>query len=214
MGLRERLTFLSQLRADFVHTGAIQPSSRFLAAAMTQPLRDASDGGARILEIGPGTGPVTRAIAGSMGEHDELECYEINSDFAQFLREIIQEDPLFSAVRDRIRVHNAPAQTLEPGGGFDFVVCSAPLNNFDAGTIEEIFRTSFAAMRPGGTFTFFGYVVLPALRGLLARGDTLAKLAEAQAVKNDWIRRHAKGSRVVLLNLPPARVHHLAGLSP
>ena len=212
MGLRERLTFLSQLRADFVHTGAIQPSSRFLAAAMTQPLRDSSSGSARILEIGPGTGPVTRAIARGMSEQDELECYEINSDFAQYLNRTVQEDPLFSSARDRIRIHNAPAQELEAGEGFDFVVCSAPLNNFDAGTIEDIFRTSFAAMRPGGTFTFFGYVVFPALRGFFARSDTLAKLAEAQAVKNDWIKRHAKDSRVVLLNLPPARVHHLEGL--
>ncbi len=213
MGLRERLTFLSQLRADFVHTGAIQPSSRFLAAAMAQPLRDTSPGEARILEIGPGTGPVTRAIARSMGEHDELECYEINSDFAQYLRKIVQEDSIFSAARNRIRVHNAPAQDLDPGDGFDFVVCSAPLNNFGAGTSEDRFRASFAALRPGGTFTFFGYMVFPALRGLLARGDTLAKLSEAKAVKNDWIQRHAKGSRVVLLNLPPARVHHLEGLS-
>ena len=214
MSLRERLTFLSQLRADFVHTGAIQPSSRFLAAAMTQPLRNTSSANARILEIGPGTGPVTRAIASGMGEQDELECYEINSDFARYLSKTVREDPIFSAARDRIRVHNAPAQELDAGDGFDFVVCSAPLNNFDAGTIEDIFRSSFAAMRPGGTFTFFGYMVLPAVRGFFARRDTLAKLAEAQAVKNDWIRRHAKGSRVVLLNLPPARVHHLAGLSP
>jgi phosphatidylethanolamine/phosphatidyl-N-methylethanolamine N-methyltransferase len=213
MGLKERLTFLSQLRADFVHTGAIQPSSRFLAAAMTQPLRDASSGNARILEIGPGTGPVTRAIARGMGEQDELECYEINPDFAQYLDRTVREDPLFSGVRDRIRIHNAPAQELEAGEGFDFVVCSAPLNNFNAGTIEDIFRSSFAAMRPGGTFTFFGYMVFPALRGFFARGDTHAKLAEAQAVKNDWISRQAKGSKVVLLNLPPARVHHLEGLS-
>jgi len=214
MGLRERLTFLAQLRADFVHTGAIQPSSRFLAAAMTAPLRDGSNGEARILEIGPGTGPVTRAIARSMRERDQLECYEISSDFAQYLTKIVQEDPQFSATRDRIKIHNAPAQNLDAGEGFNFVVCSAPLNNFDTGTIEDIFRTSFAALRPGGTFTFFGYMVFPALRSFFARGDTLANLSEAQAVKNEWIRRHARGSRVVLLNLPPARVHHLQDLSP
>ncbi len=213
MGLKERLTFLSQLRADFVHTGAIQPSSRFLATAMTRPLRERSPGDARILEIGPGTGPVTRAIVRSMGDGDELECYEINSDFAQYLSRTVREDPAFTEARNRIRIHNAPAQEVEAGEGFDFVVCSAPLNNFDAGTIEDILRSSFAAMRPGGTFTFFGYVVFPALRALFARHATLAKLAEAQAVKNDWIMRHRKGSQVVLLNLPPARVHHLEGLS-
>jgi phospholipid N-methyltransferase len=214
VSLKERLTFISQLRADFVHTGAIQPSSRFLAAAMTQPLRESSEERASILEIGPGTGPVTRAIAQNMGEQDGLDCYEINPEFARYLRRLVDQDPAFSATRDRIRIHNAPAQEMQPADGFDFVVCSAPLNNFDAATIEEIFRTSFAALRPGGTFTFFGYLLFPAMRSLVARGDVRAKLADAQAVKNDWIRRHARGSRVVLLNLPPARVHHLEGSRP
>ena len=212
MSIRERLTFISQLRADFVHTGAIQPSSRFLATAMTRPLRDSAGDSAAILEIGPGTGPVTRAIAQSMGEKDELECYEINPEFAQYLRTLVEKDPAFSASQDRISIHNAPAQELEPGDGFDFIVCSAPLNNFDAATIDEIFRTSFAALRPGGTFTFFGYVLLPTLRRLVAAGAARAQLAAAQAVKKDWIQQHAKGSQVVFLNLPPARVYHLAGL--
>jgi phospholipid N-methyltransferase len=211
LSLRERITFISQLRADFVHTGAVQPSSRFLAAAMTQPLRESSEGPANILEIGPGTGSVTRAIAASMGDRDELECYEINPEFARYLGKLVLEDSAFSTARDRIMIHNAPAQEMKPNEGFDFIVCSAPLNNFDAATIEQLFLASFTALRPGGTFTFFGYLLFPALRSLVARGNVRAKLADAQAVKNDWIQRHARGSRVVLLNLPPARVHHLEG---
>ncbi len=64
--MRDHLTFFREFRQRFKTTGAIAPSSRFLASAMTGPmkkvLRRADAPPQRILEIGPGTGAVTRSI--------------------------------------------------------------------------------------------------------------------------------------------------------
>lgn len=215
MGLRERIAFLGQMRANFEDTGAVQPSSRFLARAMTAPLRrrrarEEGAPAARILEIGPGTGAVTRAIVAAMGPTDELVCYEINTEFVHFLENALRHDPTLCIAADRITIHNAPAQELDDSASFDFAVCSAPLNNFDAPTIRAILRPMLDALVPEGTATLFEYVFLPTLRRMLARGPEAQRLTDAAAEKSRWLSRHGTGSVVVLGNLPPARVHELS----
>lgn len=218
MGLRERIAFFGQMRANFEDTGAVQPSSRFLARAMTAPLRrrrardettDAATA-ARILEIGPGTGAVTRSIVSAMGPSDELVCYEINAEFVQILENALRCDPTLCVAADRITIHNAPAQELDNSAPFDFAVCSAPLNNFDAPTIRAILQPMLGALVPQGTATLFEYAFFPALRRALASGPAAQRLADAAAEKSRWLQRHGTGSVVVLGNLPPARVHELA----
>jgi len=212
MRIRERLAFLGQTSSDFERTGALQPSSRYLARAMTAPLRETpadARKARRILEIGPGTGAVTRSIAACMGPEDELECYEINGEFARYLERAVHEDPQMAPVADRIVVHHAPAQELAATRPFDFALCSVPLNNFDAATIEAILGPVFAALRRGGPLTLFEYLAFPRLRRTLSWGDAGQRLATAGATKERWLSAHGHGSTVVLRNLPPARVHRL-----
>ncbi len=179
MSLRERWTFWGELRGDFEQTGAIHPSSRFLARAMTGPLRRARRATAaqalRILEIGPGTGAVTREIARSMGPADELECYEVNARFVSFLEGEIRHDPAFGPVADRITIHNAPAQALNASATFDFAICSAPLNNFDADTTYAILDVALGSLAPNGSMTLFEYAGLPAFKKTFSGGATRRK---------------------------------------
>jgi phospholipid N-methyltransferase len=214
MGLRERIAFLGQMRGNFEDTGAVQPSSRFLARAMTAPLRRGRTRDAatpvRILEIGPGTGAVTRAIVAAMGSADELVCYEINAEFVQLLQEALRRDPKLRVAADRITIHNTPAQELDDSVPFDFAVCSAPLNNFDTPTIGAILQATLDALGPKGTATLFEYAFFPSLRRVLASGPSAQRLGDAAAEKSRWLSRHATSSVVVLGNLPPARVHELS----
>jgi len=209
MSLRERIAFLRQFRADFHHPGAIQPSSRWLARAMTRPLRRAPPGPRHIVEIGPGTGAVTRAIARAMETHDRLDCYEINADFCRFLEALLDTAPDLATVREQVTIRNAPAQELAATPTVDFVVCSAPLNNFDAGTIDAIFDAAFDALVPGGTFTFFEYAWLPAWKRALSRGRRRERLDQARQAKEGRLAAHPHTDELVLRNLPPARAHHL-----
>ncbi len=214
MNVRERIAFFGQMRADFEHTGALQPSSRFLARAMSAPLRRhrlaASSSPVRILEIGPGTGAVTRAIAAAMGPADELVAYEINPEFARLLRRALAHDPILAGVADRTTIHNRAAQDLDDDAPFDFVVCSAPLNNFDAATITAILDVVLGALRPGGKATLFEYALFPALRRLLASGTSARRLRDATATKSRRLAQHGCSSVVVFRNLPPARIHELS----
>ncbi|UCC32357.1 MAG: hypothetical protein JSU86_08750, partial [Phycisphaerales bacterium] len=86
MGLRQRWRFLtSYLRKPNV-VGAIAPSSRALAVALCEPYRRFR-GPAKILEVGAGTGAVTRHLGSLLGDQDELDICEIHPDFADILEQ-------------------------------------------------------------------------------------------------------------------------------
>ena len=217
MSIRERIDFFGQMRTNFEQTGAIQPSSRRLAEAMAAPLRRFRAGdtttATRILEIGPGTGAVTRAIAACMGPHDELDCYEINEEFVRYLRDAIHHDAALAPLANQIRIHHAPAQELTRAHRFDFAICSAPLNNFDAAAIDAILEPMLGAVTARGAATLFEYVFFPALRRAITPGALGRRLRAAQSAKSKWLARCGRDSSLVLKNLPPARVHELGPLA-
>src|SRR5712691_7309141 len=65
--------FFSECRQHFQSTGSLLPSSRFLAQTLVTEVRKPR-GAARILEVGPGTGSVTRAIARCLQPGDRLDA--------------------------------------------------------------------------------------------------------------------------------------------
>lgn len=212
MSWQERLAFLAQFRREFATTGAVQPSSRFLAREMTAPLREDRrrhpERAVHVVEMGPGTGAVTQAIASALGPADRLDCWEINPDFAEFLRQRVDADPEFAASRGRITVHCAPAQEADIDDRADFVICSVPLNNLPATVVEAIFDRGFALLDPGDWFTFFEYPVLPRLKYRLAAEEERHRIDAVTAIKRRFRSRGSR-SRVVPINVPPARAVHI-----
>ncbi len=215
--IRERVEFLRQFRRAFHATGALQPSSRHLARAMTDPLRSRRatqpDRPCRIIELGPGTGAVTRAIGRAMGPHDRLDCYEINPDFAAYLQRLIARDPSLRSVADRVRVHRRPAQQAAADAPIDFVVCSIPLNNLRPGEVREILERALSLLAVDGFLSYFEYLWLPRLRRLFVPAAERDRIDGVRAVKRAVPARPA-GTSVVLLNLPPARAVHLQPIPP
>src|SRR5437764_7592893 len=90
-------------RRNFRTTGAVLPSSPFLAKALVAPLAG-SRPPAYILEVGPGTGAVTKAIVRRMRPGDRLDAVELNPQFAERLRQRIKSEPFFADFRDDIHV--------------------------------------------------------------------------------------------------------------
>src|SRR5437763_11185965 len=100
-------TFLRESRRHFRTTGALLPSSRFLARALAAPL--AVHGSPRqVLEVGPGTGSVTRAILRYLRPEDRLDAVELNRRFVDRLQLHLTHDPVFAPYRAQVRVvHSA-----------------------------------------------------------------------------------------------------------
>ncbi len=202
--------FFREFRRNFHSTGALLPSSRFLARALARYVAAGRRGPARrILEAGPGTGAVTRRLVAAMGPADQLDLAECNEQFVDRLREHLQADPGLRCAADRIRLFHLPVQQLARESGYDVIVCGLPLNNFSAELVEQILAALLGLLRPGGVLSFFEYMAVRRLRLLWARDDERRRLCGIDQA----MRRAFQGRRIrcdwVWPNLPPAWVHHL-----
>jgi phospholipid N-methyltransferase len=134
-------------------SGTIMPSSRHLVNRLLAGIdfTRALD----IVELGVGTGCVTREILRRMRPDARLVSLEINPEFVQLgLRRI--RDP---RLRLRQGCASALPQALRDEGldRVDAVVSSLPLRIMDQALVNRILDVSRASLRPGGRFHQYQY---------------------------------------------------------
>lgn len=162
-------------------TGAVSPSGKELARVMAECVDPAIPGD--VVELGPGTGPVTEALIARGIAPERLVLVEFNPGFCKLLRErfpgarVIEGD-----------AYNL-AHTLEGhfAGRLAAVVSSLPLMTRPDPECVALVRSAFSLMAEGAPFVQFTYgptSPVP-LKGQPFRG---------RATKRIW------------KNLPPARV--------
>lgn len=182
--------FLKEFCQNWQTVGAVAPSSPALAERMME-----ASGvwqARRILELGPGTGAFTRAIADVMPHGAEYLGVELNGTFVDQLR------PRFS----NMRFECAGAQefdfagVLPPGEKFDAVISGLPWTAFPRGLQEAILNNVMPHVASGGcfaTFAYWGFHQLPSGRRFRSLLHEMATGVET--------------SRIVWRNLPPAFVY-------
>lgn len=163
-------------------TGAVSPSGRFLARTMARAV--ATDGTGPVIELGPGTGPITQALLARGIDPARLMLVEYDGAFCRLLR---QRFPGVRVVQgDAYSLRETLADVLtEPAAS---VVSSLPLLNKPDAERLRLLDEAFELMGPQGSFVQFTYgMVSPVPR----------------AAADDYV---ADVSAPVWLNLPPARV--------
>jgi len=215
MALRtsDRRLFFREFIRNFHTTGAILPSGRWLAAALTRYVGRAG-APQRILEVGPGTGAVTRRIIAAMRPADQLDLVELNDQFVEHLRDCFRNDPHFQPVAPRAQVFHCPVEQLTPEPTYDVIVSGLPLNNFPAALVQQILACLTGLLKPQGTLSFFEYIAIRHARSVISgrqerqrmRGisQALASVLNGNEIRRDW----------VWPNVPPAWVHHVRMKSP
>lgn len=170
--------------------GAIAPSSPALARRIAEA---AGVWQARhVLELGPGTGALTAAIADSMPHGSRYLGIELNGEFAERLR------VRFPA----LQFEKAAAQEFDfdgvvgPDERFDVIVSGLPWASFPPGLQTAILDRVLPRLAPGGrfaTFAYWGFHKLPA-------GKRFRTLLHERL-------HGAETTRVVWGNVPPAFVY-------
>ncbi|MGH2350839.1 MAG: class I SAM-dependent methyltransferase [Chloroflexota bacterium] len=179
--LVEGLTFLWGFLRHPRTVGSVVPSSRFLAAAVAGHV---PPGVRCVAEIGPGTGPITRALLDRLGPDAILLALEIDPAFCAVLRSNLP-DPRLRVVQ--AAAEDLPAYAARLPRPIEAVVSGLPFANFPAPLRHAIMRAAYDSLAPGGVFA--GYSYAPVVLPLLLR----AYLG------------HCRTS-IVLRNLPPAFV--------
>jgi phospholipid N-methyltransferase len=201
-------TFWRESRRHFRATGALLPSSRFLARALVTPLA-APRPPLRILEVGPGTGSVTREILRLLQPGDRLDCVELNEHFVQRLKLCLRHDARFIPYHDQVHVIHSPVEALPGEAIYDHIISGLPLNNFPVGLVREIFQAYSRLLKPGGVLSYFEYVLIRQLKTPFSGRKERRRLYRVGRVVGKYIRTYQVRRQQVLMNVPPAIVRHL-----
>lgn len=202
------LRFLNEWWRDFYHTGAIAPSSRFLARAMTEVLKPPRPAW-NILEVGPGTGAITAVILSQLQPNDRLHLVEINPRFVEFLQVRFASDPRFRPYTCQVYLHAIAIQEFQPEHRFDCIISGLPLNNFRSEQVREILECFERLLRPDGWLVYFEYAGIRRLKVPFAHKSERRRLYRVGRITENFLRKHSSGRRFVLLNLPPAYVNYV-----
>lgn len=151
-------SFFQAWRRDPRSVGAMAPSSRALARAITAPvLPDAGP----VLELGCGTGVFTRALlARGVPEH-QLQLVERDAELAQQLRRRFPAAQVLEGDAAARRPHSIWAGVDRAPAA---IVCGLPLLNMGFRQQMRVMQGAFSVLRPGGALLLFTYGVRVPLR--------------------------------------------------
>lgn len=132
--------------------GAVMPSSRTLACAMTRDLPLHED--ACVVEFGPGTGPFTRAIADLLPSPAHYLGIERDPGFVALLRERFPELTIVQGSAEHAmtlhREHTKPRVRA--------VVCGLPFASLPPSVQDKVIEAIDGLLDEGGEFRTFQYV--------------------------------------------------------
>jgi len=161
--------------------GAVTPSSRMLARAMAGYVDPSTAG--PVIELGPGTGPVTEALVAQGIAPSRLVLVEFNPTFCRLLHKrypdanVVQGDA-YSLKR------LLTGKLAEPAAA---VVSGLPLFTKPLTTRLRLLYEAFGLMLPSAPFVQFTYATIPPIPKALDR-------VRAEASERIW------------MNIPPARI--------
>lgn len=133
--------------------GSIIPSSRFLTRRVMDCGRVRT---ARVIvELGPGTGVLTRQMLEVMRPDAKLVAVEISSDFADLLETTIQDSRLHVIRGSAAELEKALASIDEPR--VDLVVSGIPFSTMGSGEGHRTLQAAKAVLGPGGRFVAYQF---------------------------------------------------------
>ncbi len=161
--------------------GAISPSGKLLARTMASYVDPSIPG--PVIELGPGTGPVTEALVEQGVDPSRLVLIEFNPDFCRLLR---TRYPDATVIRgDAYSLRRMLGSMLEQPAAA--IVSGLPLVTKPLKTRVRLIREAFRLMQPNAPFVQFTYAVMPPIPKALTGVST-------EASERIW------------MNVPPARV--------
>jgi phosphatidylethanolamine/phosphatidyl-N-methylethanolamine N-methyltransferase len=180
--LDDEVRFIRSWLEKPLSIGAVTPSGRVLARTMARYVDPQAPG--PVIELGPGTGPVTEALVERGVDPSRLVLVEFNPVFCRLLRSRYPEATVVQG--DAYRLKRLLETLLrQPASA---VVSGLPLLTKPFKTRLRLVHDAFALMQPDAPFIQFTYsMTTPPVPKGLARVET-------EASERIW------------MNLPPARV--------
>ena len=184
---RSRWTFFRQWLRNPRSVASVTPSSPELGAAMMAEL---PVGARRVIELGGGTGALTRSILDHGIAGDNLLVLELNPELHRHLCEQFPQVHVAQGDAGRLRAQAARVGYLLHGPA-DAVISGLGLLSMERTTQRDILASAFECLREGGRFIQFTYG---------PRAPVSERVVAALGLK-------VRKGEFVLRNVPPATVY-------
>jgi phosphatidylethanolamine/phosphatidyl-N-methylethanolamine N-methyltransferase len=179
--LDDEVRFLRSWIERPLSTGAVTPSGKMLARTMARYVDPKSSG--PVVELGPGTGPVTEALVQAGVAPSRLVLVEFNPSFCRILKARYPDATLVQGDAYSLR-RLLETLLIQPAAA---VVSGLPLVTKPIRMRLRLLRDAFDLMLPGAPFVQFTYSV-------------------ASPLPRRFGGFSAEASERIWMNIPPARV--------
>lgn len=145
----KKTSFISQAVKNMKSVGALAPSSKYLVNKMLKQIDFSKK--LSILELGPGTGVVTKQILSKITLDSNLICLELNKQFCADLEKLTNKN---------LQIIQGSAQdldTLFQNKSFDYVISGLPLAIFKKECVNEILDGCVTSLKENGKYIQFQY---------------------------------------------------------
>lgn len=147
--------FCSEFIARPRAIGALMPSSSWLARRIAEQVPPGSTG--YVVELGAGTGAITRALEATLDDPDRLVCVESSPALAAWLH---RRHPDVHVIEgDAARLGELLRTRLGADSHVSHVVSSLPLRSLDPVVVDTISREVELALPDNGRYIQFTYHV-------------------------------------------------------
>ena len=184
--MNDFLLFCGKFLRHGTKIASLAPSSRWLSRATIGNVD--WDRARVIVELGAGTGPITRAIAERVRPGCKVLVLERDADFARLLRDRFADRPDFEVIEGDVR--DLAAMLADRGiDRVDHVISGLPVPSFPADLQRDLFQVVGQVLEPGGTYN---------------------QITELALVYQGLYRRYFEDVRFVFepRNLPPAGAYY------
>lgn len=191
------VAFLGASLRDPAGIGSVTPSGRHLVRALVAPVEERVHLPISVLEVGAGTGPVTRSLIEMLGPGSHLDIVEVNPYFLPKLEALTSADTQATAT-----VHGCRIEDLKVSRRYDVIISSLPFTNMDPDSVTAILERYRSLSNPGATITWFAYRGSRRARRLTAPSADVLRHSKVE----DLLAQEGGSRRTVWANVPPAEV--------
>ena len=150
----KKLEFIKESLKTIKNTGTLLPSSEFVATKMIESIN--FNFNLTILELGSGTGAITKSILKKMNQDSKLVCFEINRQFYLDLKKILNNDQRTLAINDSAKDMKKYLQEFHIKN-IDYIISSIPLVTIGKKMTDNILSTSSELLNHHGSFIQLQY---------------------------------------------------------
>jgi phospholipid N-methyltransferase len=170
-------------------TGAVAPSSKFLARDLMEPLSAAigkNSAPINILELGPGTGSLTSEIVKLLRPDDHLDVVEVQEEFFEIITQKFR--------RSNITVYFRDILQFQSDRHYKFIFSSLPYDNMPHSIIRQIWQKKLSLCAPEAYICYFKYLKFRKFKS---------------KYEEQMVNKYKQNKKMVFRNLPPANIYTL-----